>query len=252
MDEFFVGYLPASPPGIRRRVRATVALLFLFAASGAIIFAASQTDFANSYFDFGKPTEFSGHLLLQPYPVLLAPSASNPNAETPYLLVAPGKFAADSLVDPYSASNSQDSIRLRGMLIHRAEGQMLEIVPGTVALATSNQPAAPSTIEDLGEKTLTGEIVDTKCYLGVMNPGEGKVHRDCAARCLSGGIPPALITHDVDGSHRIVLLTDANQQPLPKSEFLDHVGQPVSAHGRLVQSHGLYYLRVSGSIRPLP
>jgi hypothetical protein len=28
--------------------------------------------------------------------------------------------------------------------------------------------------------TLTGEIVDSKCYLGVMNPGQGKVHRDCA------------------------------------------------------------------------
>ena len=43
---------------------------------------------------------------------------------------------------------------------------------------------------DLDTFTLIGEIVDSKRYLGVMNPGNGKVHRDCAVRCLSGGIPP--------------------------------------------------------------
>jgi len=31
-----------------------------------------------------------------------------------------------------------------------------------------------------------GQIVDPKCYLGVMKPGEGKPHSDCAIRCIDG------------------------------------------------------------------
>ncbi len=62
---------------------------------------------------------------------------------------------------------------------------------------------------DLGAVTLTGEIVDTKCHLGVMNPGEGKVHRDCAVRCISGGAPP-VSGADQEGDTRLLLLTGAD------------------------------------------
>jgi hypothetical protein len=53
--------------------------------------------------------------------------------------------------------------------------------------------------EDLGAFTLVGEIVDSKCYLGIMNPGETNPHRECAALCIRGGIPPLIIAHDADG-----------------------------------------------------
>jgi hypothetical protein len=53
--------------------------------------------------------------------------------------------------------------------------------------------------EDLGAFTLVGEIVDSKCYLGIMNPGETNPHRECAALCIGGGIPPLIIAHDADG-----------------------------------------------------
>ena len=41
-----------------------------------------------------------------------------------------------------------------------------------------------------------GEIVDPKCFFGVMKPGEGKPHKDCAIRCILGGIPPVLKVTD--------------------------------------------------------
>ena len=100
---------------------------------------------------------------------------------------------------------------------------------------------------------LVGEIVDSKCFLGVMNPGEGKVHRDCAARCLSGGIPPAMLTSDLDGARRLVLLVGENGQSLPKTDYLQRVGQPVSVHGQIIESAGLFYIRTNAaSIAPLP
>jgi hypothetical protein len=91
---------------------------------------------------------------------------------------------------------------------------------------------------DLGEVQLTGEIVDSKCYFGVMNPGNGKVHRDCAARCISGGIPPALLVRDAEGRSDTVLLAKWNR------ELLKHIAEPVTLRGRLSTAAGRLMLRL--------
>jgi len=250
MSEFYVGDLRSMPPGIRRRVRAAVAAAVLLAIAGAALFAASQKKFAESFFEFGKPVEFSGTISLQPFPTLSQNSPATPgdSDEAPYLLVAPGKHGADALLSGWDGKQ----VRLRGTPIHRFEGRMIEVETGSITELGKTQ-ANPGDWMDLGESTLSGEIVDTKCFLGVMNPGEGKVHRDCAARCLSGGIPPALVSLDADGIHRIVLLTGEDGKPLPKQAYLARVGQPVSVRGRVWESRGLYYLRASGAqITALP
>ena len=69
---------------------------------------------------------------------------------------------------------------------------MLEVREAAAAPGSGNTRATER--RTVAERVmLRGEIVDSKCYLGVMNPGEGTVHRDCAARCLSGGLPPMLV-----------------------------------------------------------
>jgi len=65
-----------------------------------------------------------------------------------------------------------------------------------------------------------------------MNPGAGKVHRDCAVRCISGGIPPAFLVRDSSGN--IVTLLLAHW----KRELLDHIAEPVTVRGHLVRSAG--------------
>ncbi len=84
---------------------------------------------------------------------------------------------------------------------------MLELVLGSISPRGETRTTFPIH-RDLGEFTLQGEIVDRKYFLGVMDPGEGKVHRDCAVRCISGGIPQALVTSDLDASSKFLLLTD--------------------------------------------
>jgi hypothetical protein len=251
MNDFYVGYLPSAPPGIRRRARMTVLFAVLLAIAGAALFAASQRQFANSFFEYGKPTEFAGTLNLQPFPTLVVenPDAASAKSEAPYLLVAPGKFGADSLL----AGIDGKRVRLRGTLIHRGEEHMIEIEPGSVSTVQGSSVRSGLQVQDLGLVTLSGEIVDTKCYLGVMNPGEGKVHRDCAARCLSGGIPPALVTSDFGGTSLLFLLLGEDGRPLAKPDFLQRIGQPVSIQGQAFASRGLYYLRTNTSgIQPLP
>jgi hypothetical protein len=105
---------------------------------------------------------------------------------------------------------------------------MIELLPGSLAHQTMAQGSLPPETA-LGELTLTGEIVDSKCYLGVMNPGHTKVHRDCAARCISGGIPPILVT-----SGDAYLLTGRDGRKL-NQEVRDLVGETIQVQGAVVQ-----------------
>jgi hypothetical protein len=107
---------------------------------------------------------------------------------------------------------------------------MIELQPGTLSAGGQGDLAAAAV--DLGEVQLTGEIVDSKCYFGVMNPGNGKVHRDCAVRCISGGIPPAFLVRDANGQTVTLLLANW------KRELLNHVAEPITIHGRLARSSG--------------
>ena len=225
-------------------MRAAVVVLLLVLIGASVLFTASQNQFARSYFEFGKPAEFSGTLTLQPFPTLLPDDSFVQEKQhgQPYLLVAPGKFSADSILAGHDAKH----VRLRGTLIHRDEGHMIEVDPSSI-LETDGPSKSPNDTQEFEEMNLTGEIVDTKCFLGVMNPGEGKVHRDCAARCLSGGIPPALITTSLDGSPRLVMLLGENGRPLSRESFLQRVGQPVALSGTVLKSQGLFYVRTSAA-----
>lgn len=78
-----------------------------------------------------------------------------------------------------------------------------EVVPETIARTTGAGASAKHPIGaylELGETTLKGEIVDSKCYLGVMNPGNLKAHRACAINCIQGGVPPVLLVRDGGGA----------------------------------------------------
>ena len=80
---------------------------------------------------------------------------------------------------------------------------MLEVKAGSLRAAGPAR-AALLPVADLGTVTLTGEIVDTKCHFGVMKAGEGKVHRECAVRCISGGAPPGFLARDRSGEARLL------------------------------------------------
>jgi hypothetical protein len=214
--EFYVGYLPM-PVGLRRTVGRLVVVMGVLVVGLAAILIAGQHPFAASSFEFQQYREFSGTLLPNPYPALAIPEGG-----LPWLLVGPGKHG----VGPLPAGD----VRLRGERIIRGDDRMIQLVPGSLAAigdGTSSDGAA-----DLGQVQLTGEIVDSKCYFGVMNPGNGKVHRDCAVRCISGGIPPAFLVRDAEGRTGTLLLASW------KSALLDHVAEPITIRGRLVRSSG--------------
>jgi hypothetical protein len=232
MNEFYVGYLPKAPAGISRMIRAVVIALIAIAVIGAFTFAAVQRTFAPAIFEYGKQRSFEGIIERKPFPTLLVKRPGSPDfGSSHYLLVAEGKHGADDEVAAFEGK----SVRLKGTLIYRGNQTMIEVVRGSIAVEGTAE-APPAAEKMLGVFELNGEIVDGKCYLGVMNPGSGKVHRDCAARCLSGGVPILFATNNLRGEPAVLQLTDSGRKPLPKTAFLDHVGQPLRIKGTVVEN----------------
>jgi hypothetical protein len=231
MTDFYVGYLPKAPTALVRFLRRIIVLLGLVAITVAFVLLTGQMPFAKSAFEYGKMRKFEGIIEARPYPTLLVErpgEASNKKEEySRYLLVAPGKHGADRLVGQFDGTR----VRLEGQLIHRNNATMIEVAVGSVTpLDTTFTSQAPTV--DLGPATLTGEIVDGKCYLGVMNPGNGKVHRDCAARCISGGIPPIFVTLNGEDQFLLVGLDGKAIQP---DMLLEFVAEPLTIRGELIQ-----------------
>jgi hypothetical protein len=231
VKEFYVGYLPQAPPAIRRFLRLIVGLLMLAAVGSAITITALQDPFAASVFEFGKTRTFTGTIDASPYPtlVVMRPGDATPRASH-YLLVAKGKYGAEPDVSAYD----RKAVRLTGTLIFREGRTLIEIQPGSLSEDKSAVPQPVAEAKDLGVFELVGEIVDSKCHSGVMNPGEGKVHRDCAVRCLSGGIPPVFAVADFQGAPATFVLTDRDRKLLPRT-FLRLAAKPVRIRGHVVQ-----------------
>jgi len=98
-----------------------------------------------------------------------------------------------------------------------------------------------------GDKiTVTGEIIDTWCYLsGVMGPPDatqGSAHHACALWCSAGGIPVGLVTED--GSIYMVLKIEGDAQLAGGDTALKLAAHTVEATGVLHQRDGLNYLIV--------
>ncbi|MBS1851527.1 MAG: hypothetical protein JST79_11480 [Acidobacteria bacterium] len=242
MSEFYIGYLPKAPPATARFLRRMVAGVAVLASLAALVVTLSQMPFARSSFEFGHARNFEGVIASKPTPMLLVPRPGS-DEFSQYLLVAPGKHGADSLVAAFDGLH----VRLRGQLIYRDGQTMVEIDAQSITtLGPAGNPELQAT--DLGPASLAGEIVDSKCYLGVMNPGRGKVHRDCAARCLSGGIPAALLTSAGD----VILLLDHNGKPFSQDRLREFAGEAVVVRGSLVRRGDLKIIKARDIARKGP
>jgi len=239
IEEFYLGYMPHAPGHVARHLRRFVFAVIGLGAGVALLFIIGQKDFALSGFEFLQPRTFEGVISAEPYPALLVmrpgKSGSLPSCSR-YYLVAEGKHGAQR----ESANYNGQRVKLQGTLIFRDDQTMLELVPNSIApVAEAQLSGAPRA---LGTFTFVGEIVDSKCFLGVMNPGEMKTHQACAVRCIAGGIPPLLITRNERGEIGYLLLLSREGRAV-NEEVLDMVAQPVEIAGEVWQYDNLLALR---------
>ena len=250
-DEFYTGWEEKAPAGVGSRVRWAVVLLLALAVALGVILSLAQRTIGVSVFEWGKVKSFSGILKSQPYPHLLVPrpgASDGQAAFSSYYLVKPFKFGIDA-----ETANRLDgsSVSLRGTLIYRGGQTMIEVVAEPIKQADGGEKNL-STAQivspvSLGEQTLIGEIVDSKCYLGVMNPGALTPHRACAIRCISGGIPPVLLVRQSNGPALYLLLVSRDGKPVNK-QVLNLVAEPVSITGEVQRQGDLLILRADPAV----
>jgi hypothetical protein len=246
-DEFYIGYLPQTPSGVRRRLHMIVTGLLVLSVLTAVVLVLGQQRLRTGIFEFGDVRTFEGLMLARPIPTLLVARPGITGklpVHSRYVLVAPGKHGADELVGVFHYRQ----VKLKGTLVYRDGITMIEVVPDSIEAIPSNETRAqlPSIVARErrlhGEQVLTGEIVDSKCYLGVMSPGEAKPHRDCAVRCISGGVPPMFVVHHQNGERTLLWLMDRDGASVGKA-VLDLVAEPVEITGEVRQEGDELFLR---------
>lgn len=247
-DEFYIGWEAKAAPGIGKTTHNAVVVLFALAVLVPLVLAVAQRMIGVSVFEWGTQKTFSGILRSTPYPHLLVSRPGNLNGLSQfstYYLVAPWKFGLDcEAIAPLNGK----SVSLHGTLIYRGNQTMIETKPEWITATTNNERRmwsdAPG--QSLGRQTFVGEIVDSKCFLGVMNPGQLTPHRACAIRCISGGVPPVLLVRQQDGPAIYLLLVTSEGKPV-NQQVLGLVAEPVEITGEVERQGELLILRADPS-----
>jgi hypothetical protein len=97
------------------------------------------------------------------------------------------------------------------------------LVPALLLLVWS---AASLRAGDGAEVTLTGEVVDSACY--IKSGARGESHRVCAQKCGDAGIPLALV---LDATEQVVWIASVDDMETPNAKLRPFAGRRVSVTG---------------------
>lgn len=244
--EFFVGYFP-TPKKTGRFAITTGIVALLVVGVAAVAIAATMGHPGRGVIPFHGPERRVGILQFAPHGILWTVDPSRPEVVHAVLLVRGGKFG----IAPQSAALDGRVVTVEGGLLERDGTQMIELLR---APALSNDLSAEveariraRTPEPLGHVRLAGEIVDAKCWLGRMRPGDGRTHRACAQLCVSGGIPPMLVTRTADGRETPYLVVGRDRSAIHR-ELIEYLAEPVEIEGQLERVGDLLVLRSDASL----
>jgi hypothetical protein len=241
-DSFFIGWGETPKTDRRFLLLASLGLLTVAAAGGALI-ASEQAPPGDGTWNPDDERDWPGQLVRAPYPMLRT-RAIDGTPRTAYLV------SSNKLGVQHRLGAAPDGpIVVRGSLIARGPNAMIAVADGGAWMrpdATQNaigltdwQPV------DGGEARYAGEILDSKCWFGAMQPGQGKPHKACAALCIRGGLPPVFCPEGLCGSAASApLFTDALGNP-HGPELLEFVADPIVASGRIVQIGDVRQFRVN-------
>ena len=225
----FIGW--AETPAADRRffMRAGLALT---TAAGVLGFgmAAVQQPPGRGSWDPDAVREWHGVVSAEPYAML----RTNELGDGPRtaLLSCLGKCGVAARIGALSGQ----AVVVKGSLIRRGQHAMIAVDEvgdwirlddsATADLALPFPPGQP-----LGELSLVGEILDSKCWFGAMRPSSGKVHKACASLCIRGGIPPAFFARGSAGQGALMIMTSDGRAYGPG--LLSLVADPVRLTGKI-------------------
>lgn len=235
-NEFYIGWQDGLPPRTRRLLILFITALFTFSLGITYLVVKNQKPFNDHQFELGNIQEFSGVLVYNPAPILLVEEGIPNSVSDQLLLVGYGKRGALGFLqekEEVHGQLGQRQITLRGTLIYGDGRAVLELTEKGKSLVEVNEHEVSNQREISNPQPfeLQGEVLDPKCYFGVMKPGEGKIHKSCAIRCISGGIPPVFRSRKSDGSFDYSLMKDAQGQDI-NQRILPFVAENIQISGQ--------------------
>ncbi len=94
-----------------------------------------------------------------------------------------------------------------------------------------------------GRVTVTGEVIDTWCYVTQVMYAQGTAHHQCAVWCAVGGIPVSILGKD--GRVYVVLRVEQDDASVTPPAFVRIETHEVTVSGDLYERNGVNYLLVS-------
>ncbi len=236
--KFYIGWQPVADNVFRFFARKTSILILFISLLTAVFISFNQKHIDNSEFIFDETKLYKGQLIAKPFPALRTLVGKdvfgNPLIKT-YPLINVWKFGADSLVQKILGGSDAADVTLKGDLLKRDKANALVLNYGDTSVHILNKFSTADKFSGGIEKDtiINGEIIDPKCYLGAMNPGEGKPHRSCAIRCIEGGVMPMVAYKDKNGVQKYAVLLGENGQTL-NTVIGFAVAEPVRLQGKLM------------------
>lgn len=243
-QEFYIGWMPQAPQSFAKHIKKVIIALIGGVMAVGVIVSLSQKKFATGNFEFGRLTSVTGVYFNQPVPCIKAINGKDVFGQNSYItipLIGNGKFGADDAIAALENKShqafNQKEITLKGTLLYNDGKLLMQIDTADNPQVTIGANAASELLpvkNELGEQTIKGEIVDPKCFFGVMKPGEGKPHKDCATRCILGGIPPVLKVQNENLQANYYFIVGPNGEKMNQA-VKEYVAEPVALNARVVQ-----------------
>ena len=236
-DDFFVGWAEQLPKADRRSfVGIGLTVVAGCAGLGAGL-ALSQREPSPGGWDLANEREWTGVVTATPYAMLRTRDLDGEPRTV--LLACEGKCGVATSIGAFDGRR----VTIRGTLIERGRHAMIAVSSAPDWITDSETAddealifASPTVLTNA---TLDGEILDTKCWFGAMNPNSGKPHKACAALCIRGGIPPAFYVKDPAEQSALLILT-AQGRPFG-TDLLPLVADAVRIEGRLQRADDLLF-----------
>lgn len=249
-EEFYIGWQDKAPKSYGQWIKYVVwTLVFLiFLIAGVLVL--NQRGFIPSKYEITRLRTLEGILITDPIPCLKIPLGKDLQGLPHFqrvLLVGIGKKSASPTLDALAQTTGTTlmgkGLRLKGKLIYYDGVVAFELGPEKELFqGFSKLEDVVSTPVQLGKATLRGEILDPKCYLGVMRPGEGKPHRSCAIRCLAGGIPAFFKAKNSNDEQQYCFVLDQDGRPI-NDKLAPYVADEVQICGDVEQWDNWYVVK---------
>lgn len=232
-DDFYIGWSNEIPKSYARKAKLFMMVAIISMVSIGAIYVKNQRGYIDSTYEYGVIQEFSGYLVKDP---IWGLRVEEDDKIKTIPLVGFGKMGPESTLMKMMETHDLKEgtmVTLRGMVFHYQGKYWMELTEKENSLVSAgSQTMLDRDITMAGYMELEGEIVDPKCFFGVMNPATKAVHRSCAIRCISGGMPPVLAIRE-DGKFVDYYFLHGKEMESIAGMLLPYVGIPVKLSGEV-------------------